>query len=65
MKVSIEVGHGWCGAMVKCRFCGSEFINIRERSTKVQHCKCHVCKQICVLDEQETPWVGQIEWVKE
>lgn len=61
MKVSIDVGKGWCASMVKCRFCGSEFTNVRERTKKIQECKCPVCNQIVVLEEQETPWVGLIE----
>ena len=64
MKVSIEVGHGWCAAIAKCRFCGSEYTNIRERRKKVELCQCPVCKQIATIDEQETPWVGLIEEMK-
>ena len=61
MKVSIEVGHGWCGAMAKCSFCGTEYTLIRERKKKAETVRCHVCKQIATIKEQETPWVGLIE----
>lgn len=64
MKVSIEVSHGWCAAIAKCRFCGSEFTQVRERKKKAELCRCPVCNQIAVIEEQEPPWVGMIEEIK-
>lgn len=63
MKVSIEVGKGWCAAQAKCNFCGYEFTLVRQRSTKANLCKCRQCNQIATIKEQETPWVGVIEEV--
>ena len=64
MKVSIDVSHGWSGAMAKCLFCGYEFMLIRKRSQKVLECNCLCCGNKYTIQEQETPWVGQIEWVE-
>jgi DNA-directed RNA polymerase subunit RPC12/RpoP len=64
MKISIDVGHGWCAAMSKCRFCGSEYTLIRERKQKVELVRCPVCRQIVTIKELETPWVGLIEEMK-
>ena len=64
MKMSIEVGHGWCAAMAKCGFCGSEYTLIRQRKTKVETVRCPVCRQIVTIKELETPWVGLIEEMK-
>ena len=63
MKMSIEVGHGWVGAMSKCGFCGTEYTLIRERKKKVETVRCPVCRQIVTIKELETPWVGLIEEV--
>lgn len=64
MKVSIEVGHGWCGAISKCKSCDSVFTLIRQRKAKAEQIKCPVCKKTITIEELETPWVGLIEDMK-
>ena len=60
MKVSIEIGHGWCAGMAKCEFCGYEFLLVRQRSQKVKECRCLCCGNQYIV-ATEVPWVGLLE----
>lgn len=63
MKVSIEVGKGWCASMVVCKTCGCDFLLIRQRNAKIS-VRCPDCEQKSYYDNLETPWVGLIEDVR-
>ena len=65
MKMSIEVGHGWCGQIAECPVCNSAFTLIRERKCHTDIIICPVCKNTVVMRALETPWVGLIEEVVE
>ena len=62
MKVSIEVGKGWCAAQSVCKICGYDFLLIRQRKDPV-NVKCPNCEQNGFIEKLETPWVGLIEEV--
>ena len=60
MKVSIEVGKGWCASICSCMVCGYEFTLIRQRKDKI-NCACPACGCKDYVGATETPWVGVIE----
>ena len=63
-KVTIEVGHGWVGSLVRCDYCLYEFTCIRER-TALPYGVCPACGRRGNLSKTELPWTGVIEEVVE
>ena len=61
MKLSVEIGHGWCAAQSQCTTCGHEFLLIRERSRPPWMCECPNCKDKSNVINLELPWSGLME----
>ena len=61
MKMKIDVGHGWCGAMSRCENCTEMFVVIRQRKNPVLNIKCPLCGMPGKTWHMETPWSGVLE----